>query len=220
MPTGAARLGFWWVDPYEPVEQFPNLGFEQGLAGWTMCPYQIRLNGGTMLAGWPTPTDPGPVPGSGYASSIIRQPGYTYKLDTDDRTEERQSMHLYTGIRSSTYGIINPPGAAIYGPAVYSDFAVIFNAGDSIAFDWKALAGEDAYSCFAYMVEQTTGAYINLVRSSGINPSQGTDWNTEVITINTAGNYKFVFVSGSWDATYGTFVSGEMLVDNIRRLQP
>ena len=219
MPTGAARLGFWFVDPYVPVEQFPNLGFEQGLAGWTMCPYQIKLYGQTILAGWPTPNDPGPVPGAGHVQAVIQQPGYMYKLDTSDKTEETQSMHLYTG-NIYLYGIVSPPGSAIYGPAVYSDFAVKFNAGDSIAFDWKAIPGSDAYSCYAYMVEQNTGAYINLVRSSGSSPMEGTPWNTEVITINTAGNYKFVFISGSWDATYGQVISGEMLVDNIRRLQP
>ena len=32
-----------------------------------------------------------------------------------------------------------------------------------------------------------------------------------------AGAYKFVFVAGSWDSTYGTIIGGQMLIDNIRK---
>ncbi len=227
MAFGAARLGFRFINaspplpnPETPIEQFDNLGFEQGISGWTVAASRIRFGGLSTLAGFPTPTDPNPTQyGSGDATSVTRLPSFSYTLDTVDKPPlgEVQSMHLYMG--DSTVGIVNS-SAAMYGPAIYTNFFVTFNAGDSVSFDWKALPGSDAYSIFAYMVEKDTGAYINLLRSWGANSTSGTTWSTTTTAIPTTGAYKFVFVAGSWDSTGGTVIGGEMLIDNIRRTQP
>jgi hypothetical protein len=108
-------------------------------------------------------------------------------------------------------------GASMYGPAIYSNFFVSFTSGDTVSFDWKALPGSDAYNLFAYMVEKDTGEYVNLLRSAGVNSSSGTTWSTQTNTVPTTGAYKFVFVAGSWDSTYGTIIGGQMLIDNIRK---
>lgn len=227
MPTGSARLGFWFVnaspplpDPEVPIEQFPNLGFEQGVTGWTVVNTRVRFGGLSTLAGYPTPTDPDPNKyGSGDATLVTQLPSFRYTLDTVDKPPfgEVQSMHLYMG--DPTIGVVNA-SAAMYGPAIYSNFFVNFNAGDSCSFDWKALPGADAYSIFAYMVEKDTGNYINLLRSWGATPTAGTTWSTATTPVPTTGSYKFVFVAGSWDATGGTVIGGQMLIDNIRRIQP
>lgn len=228
MPTGASRLGFWFInaspplpDPEVPVEQFPNLGFEQGTSGWTVAATRIRFGGLSNLAGFPTPVNPLPNPyGSpGDATSVSQLPSFSYTLDTVDKPPlgQVQSMHLYMG--DPTVGIVNA-GASMYGPAIYSNFYVNFNNGDSCAFDWKALPGSDAYNIFAYMVEKDTGNYITLLRSAGVDEESGTTWSTNTVVIPTTGAYKFVFVAGSWDSTFGTVIGGEMLIDNIRRIQP
>jgi hypothetical protein len=225
MPQGSSRLGFWFVnaspplpDPEEPVEQFPNLGFEQGITGWTVAATRIRFGGLSTLAGFPTPANPLPNPyGSpGDATSVQRLPNFRYSLDTVDKPPlgEVQSMHLYMG--DQTTGVVNA-GASMFGPAIYSNFFVSFTAGDTVSFDWKALFGADAYNLFAYMVEKDTGAYVNLLRSAGVNSSAGTTWSTQTTTVPTTGAYKFVFVAGSWDSTYGTVIGGQMLIDNIRK---
>jgi hypothetical protein len=228
MPSGAARLGFRFInaspplpDPDTPIEQFDNLGFEQGISGWTVAATRIRFGGLSTLAGFPTPTDPDPTQyGTGDAGfSVSQMPSFRYTLDTVDKPPlgEVQSMHLYMG--DPQYGVVSAR-AALYGPAIYSNFFVTFNAGDSCSFDWKALPGTDAYTIFAYMVEKDTGAYINLLRSWGANEYAGTTWTTATTTVPTTGAYKFVFVAGSWDSTGGTFIGGQMLIDNIRRIQP
>jgi hypothetical protein len=234
MPSGAARLGFRFInaspplpDPEEPIEQFDNLGFEQGISGWTVAATRIRFGGLSVLAGFPTPVDPLPNPfGSpGDATSVDQLPNFRYTLDTVDKPPlgEVQSMHLYMG--DIQFGVVNE-GASMFGPAIYSNFFVNFDAGDSCSFDWKALPGPggtgggDAYSIYAYMVEQTTGNYITLLRAAGANSTAGTTWSTRTVNIDTAGAYKFVFVAGSWDSTYGTVIGGQMLIDNIRRIQP
>jgi hypothetical protein len=113
-------------------------------------------------------------------------------------------------------GVVNS-GASMYGPAIYSNFFVSFTSGDTVSFDWKALPGTDAYNLFAYMVEKDTGAYVNLLRSAGVNSSSGTTWSTQTNTVPITGAYKFVFVAGSWDSTFGTVIGGQMLIDNIRK---
>jgi hypothetical protein len=225
MPQGSSRLGFWFVnaspplpDPEEPVEQFPNLGFEQGISGWTVAATRIRFGGLSTLAGFPTPANPLPNPyGSpGDATSVQTLPNFRYTLDTVDKPPlgQVQSMHLY--ISDQITGVVNA-GASMFGPAIYSNFFVSFTAGDTISFDWKALPGADAYNLFAYMVEKDTGAYVNLLRSAGANSTAGTTWSTQTNTVPTTGAYKFVFVAGSWDSTYGTVIGGQMLIDNIRK---
>lgn len=228
MAFGAARLGFRFInaspplpDPEEPIEQFDNLGFEQGISGWTVAATRISFGGLSTLAGFPTPVDPDPNPyGSpGDATFVEGLPNFRYTLDTLDKPPlgEVQSMHLYMGDIQTGY--VNA-GASMYGPAIYSNFFVNFNSGDSCSFDWKALPGQDAYNIYAYMVEKDTGNYITLLRSAGANSTAGTTWSTRTVTVPTTGAYKFVFVAGSWDSTYGTFIGGQMLIDNIRRIQP
>lgn len=226
MPQGSSRLGFWFVnqspplpDPETPVEQFPNLGFEQGITGWTIAATRIRFGGLSNLAGFPTPADPLPNPfGSpGDAAAVIQNPTFRYTLDTVDKPPlgQVQSMHLYMG--DPTFGVVSPAGSTIFGPACYSNFFINFVSGDTVSFDWKAIPGSDAYSLYAYMVEKDTGAYVTLLRQAGPNSSAGTTWSTQTNTVSITGAYKFVFVAGSWDSTYGQVVGGQMLIDNIRR---
>lgn len=224
MPVGAARLGFWYVQPdaLPPLPQFPNLGFEQGINGWTVAATRIRMGGLSNLAGWPTPADPMPNPygSTGDATTILTMPSFNYSLNTVDKPPlgEVQSMQLTIG--SPTIGIIDPPGALVYGPALYSNFYIEFNAGDSVGFDWRAEAGQDAYNIYAYMVEKDTGNYVTLLRSSGLDGLSGTTWQSTIVPVAATGAYKFVFVSGSWDSTFGMWIGGKMLIDNIRRIQP
>jgi plastocyanin len=225
MPIGASRLGFWFVpssppDPEDPVEQFTNLGFEEGISGWTVAATRIRFNGLSLLAGFPTPTDPDPQgAGAGDAIVVNTMPTFRYLLNTVDKPPlgQVQSMHLIMG--DPQEGQVNAFGA-LYGPAIYSNFYVNFNAGDQVAFDWRARPLSDAYTVFAYMIEKDTGNVINLLRSWGQSSSSGTSWTTTTVNVTTTGAYKFVFVAGSWDRTGGTIIGGEMLIDNIRRIQP
>lgn len=226
MPQGSSRLGFWFVnqspplpDPETPVEQFPNLGFEQGISGWTIAATRIRFGGLSNLAGFPTPPDPLPNPfGSpGDAVTVIQQPTFRYLLNTSDKPPlgQVQSMNLIMG--NPTIGVVSPNGSTIFGPACYSNFFINFNSGDTVTFDWKALPGADAYTLYAYMVEKDTGAYLTLLRQAGSSDTSGTTWSSVVNTVPVSGAYKFVFVAGSWDYTYGSVVGGQMLIDNIRR---
>lgn len=225
MPIGSARLGYWFVNQSPPlpesdipIPQFPNLGFEDGINGWTVASDRVRMGGLSNLAGFPTPTDPNPtfLTCTGDATVVTQVPTYNYMLDTTDKPPLGQIQSLKLIMGDPTPGIITASGL-LYGPAIYSNFYISFNAGDTVSFDWKAVAGTDAYNIFAYMVERDTGNYVNLLRSWGTSNTSGTTWSTQTNTVATAGAYKFVFVSGGWDYTGGQYIGSSMWIDNVKR---
>jgi subtilisin family serine protease len=202
-----------------PPRQQPDFGsfygFENGTVGWNLIPHRVRLNGNSIIAGWPTPTDPDPRPGSSPGDTSYGFTGsYAITLETVDKppTGEKQCLRLTMG-----GGVIDTPGNILYGPAVHSDFSVQMNAGDILRFNWKALAGGDAYNIFSYLVEVNTGATIPLLRLTGPNNNTGTGWNLITRSIQTGqdGDYVFVFIAGSYDSTFGQYIGGELLLDNI-----
>jgi subtilisin family serine protease len=205
--------------PPRVLETFENYGFENGISGWRVVNRRVRLNGGTLIAGYPTPTDPTPNPGSGPGDvlNVTQLPSFSYRLEATDKPPSGESQCMRLTMGQPTIGVV-PPGAIMYGPAVYSDFSVPFGVGDTVKFWWKALAGGDAYNVYSYLVNQSTGAYIQLLDVTGPNVNQGTAWAevSKVIGAGEQGNYSFVFIAGSWDSTFGTVIGGELLLDNIQ----
>lgn len=206
--------------PPRVLPTFENYGFENGISGWRILTKRVRLNGNSIVAGFPTPTDPTANPGGGPGDvlSVNTLPSFSYKLETVDKPPSGETQCL----RLTMFNGIVSPGAIMYGPAVYSDFSVPFAAGDIVKFWWKALAGGDAYNVYSYLVNQDTGSYIQLLDVTGPNDSQGTNWAEVSRTIQSGeqGNYAFVFVAGSWDSTFGTVIGGELLLDNIQIIKP
>jgi hypothetical protein len=217
MPTGAARLGFWWRTP--TTEDFFNENFENGLAGWTVIPTRITWGGTMNVGGFPTPVLPDPYlyGCTGDATSVSQSPTYTGIISHDVPPDGGLNSLLLSTDYSGGGGVIDPAGASLFGPAVINNYWVAFNAGDQMQFEWKALAGADAYTLYSYMLRDN-GNIIPVLRAAGATPTEGTEWQTQNTVIPVTGNYKFVFVSGSWDATFGTVVSGSMLIDNIKRI--
>jgi hypothetical protein len=118
---------------------------------------------------------------------------------------------------SMTGGVVTGNGQTVYGPALYSNYFVTFNAGDSCSFYWRALSITDAYSIYAYMVNVDTGATISVLRDTAASASS-TNWQPQSTVVATAGNYKFVFVAGCWDSTLGRAVGAEFRITNVARV--
>lgn len=194
-----------------PVYTFPNAGFESGTTGWTLLNQQIRLNGGTTILGWPTPTDPTPNPigGGGRVS-----PG-------DIGTFSGPS----SGLTSSPFGtgsavLLNIPtqqviaGIIIYGPVLYSNNPVYVVAGTKLRFNWYAQPGGDAYNVFGYMLNPVTGQTITIL--DDMSPDNGGLKTTAItFTAGQAGTYHFVFVCGAYDYTHGTVIGASLIIDNV-----
>jgi hypothetical protein len=224
MPS-PGKIGFWFVPP--ALDDFPNPGFEDGLNHWQVINTRIRLNGGSTILGWPTPTDPTPNPQnfqgdtSPGEAGFVSNGNYNYLLVSDTPP----GVGGTSALRLENFGQV-PFGAILYGPAVISERRISVSAGDTVEFNWRALSGAevnvgDAYNPFAYMIERSSGRTITILDVNANNLGFNTDWQiaSRVIGIGEQGEYHFVFICGSFDATFGGIVGSAFIVDAIRLIK-
>jgi len=107
-------------------------------------------------------------------------------------------------------------GAVVHGPALVSNGSLNLSAGSTVRFDWEASAGVDAYDVFGYIVDTNTGRSEIILNQTGTAARPYQARTTFSHTIQTAGNYKFVFLSGTWDATRGLAVGARLLIDDVQ----
>ena len=170
--------------------QFSNGDFGDGLDGWTPINGNTPLDGVYQIGGFNTPID----------STYSNQEGYNASnfTNSQDISVQDGSLSLNTG-----GGNVNSFGT-IKGPAVISDEIVSLSPGDQVSFDWEAQSGGDAYDAYGYLLNSADGSTIELLNQTG-SSSSAKDSGTESITIGAAegGDYNFVFVAGSFDASGG-----------------
>ena len=118
------------------------------------------------------------------------------------------------GIKLSTGGLTSDPFGIVHGPYLISQEAKQIFAGDVVKFDWKSDGTSDAGSVFAYLLEETTGDTI-ILHDYTQGSAGATAWATKSTTVTTSGNYKFVFINGTYDATGGTVLGADFYVNNI-----
>lgn len=199
---------------------FPNGDFESATVGatsvngWTVNNSRVRLDGIDQIGGWPTPVDttkPGPSGGDAVAMSsgqfsttVVANTGAGSNPAGGAKSLQMQS----TGISVTGYGIV-------HGPSLISNTAVPMKAGDSVSFDWKAQGGADAYDVYAYLLNVGNGSTVKLLDATGASGAMTTNWATVTTSVPVDGNYKFVFIAGTFDATGGTAAGARLFIDNI-----
>ncbi|MDD3674330.1 DUF4347 domain-containing protein [Thauera propionica] len=200
---------------------FQNGSFQTGsngdtvITGWTVVNGRIRLDGSYQIAGQTTPVDStypannGSV-GDGSTGGTFTQ---SAKLsDFDGQFVGDLAIELDTGQSSIAegYGVIR-------GPAVYSNGTVALQAGDKISFNWKALSGGDAYDAYGYIINVNTGQTITILDETGSSANQETAWENKesIIASGQEGEYRFVFVAGSYDFTGGRLLGGKLMIDDV-----
>jgi flagellin-like hook-associated protein FlgL len=122
---------------------------------------------------------------------------------------ENGYIKLDTGTMTSVNGY-----DIVHGPYLVSSEAREIDAGDKVNFDWKASGTNDAFDIFAYIVDVDTGATEILLNETQ-SPAGSTNWATVSHTVQTSGNYKYVFINGTYDDTGGKLLGAEMFLDNI-----
>lgn len=202
-------------------DSFTNASFETGdLTGWTTdTANQINI-GTDSIAGIPTPDDTtNPVDqnngrsgggDAGDGDAYNTKGTWTANIKTDSVNHGSYSLQLKSASMQSVNGF-----DVIHGPSVYSD---IFEGetGQTIGFYWRALAGSDAYDVFGYIVNTDTNASTVILNETGADDSGNTAWAKANVTIPATGNYRFVFVSGSYDFTGGRALGASLYIDNIQ----
>lgn len=212
---------------------FANGGFAEGTitattatlsetSGWMIYLEQVKLNGIGTISGYPTPTDHTPPNDN---SPAYPQPGYTnYSYETTLDTSlppgfssPTRSLRLVGLGITSSYGVV-------HGPYAVSKLPLALEEGDEVSFWWKAEGGTDAYDIFAYLLNISTGATVELIDQTGSSSTASTAWGkvTHVITHAEASanwqvpDYKFVFVSGSYDYSGGQWTGASLYVTQIK----
>ncbi|MGD9623742.1 MAG: DUF4347 domain-containing protein [Arcobacter sp.] len=185
------------------------------ISGWTVYLQQLMLGqngvaGTSTIDGWATPIDSTPTPSNpNNPSQVSRGDDYTPSGAVYSYAFEDGGLRLYSSGMTTAAG-----GDIVHGPYVVSDSTVTLSSGDSVSFDWKAQGGSDAYDIYAYLLNVDTGSTIQLLNQTGVGTSS-TAWATKTTNINTAGTYKFVFVSGTFDETFGQAAGASLYIDNI-----
>jgi VCBS repeat-containing protein len=179
-----------------------NGDFSKGLTGWTPVLPTVDL-GVTKIAGWATPESPlikypTTTPGGNDADLVSGYDAPQVQVGTDGRLLLQE-----TNMISSSYGVV-------HGPAAYSD---IFHAagGMVLKFDWAANYVNDDYHVVGYLLNSDNGAVTIALQGWGRTGS-----GVGSVAVPTDGNYRFVFVSGTYDASGGTVLGASMFIDNIR----
>ena len=188
---------------------FVNGDFTDALTGWTAINTRVLVDGTGTVAGWPTPVDPTTAPDGGVEASG-GSGSYTTTV-----TNGRAVMN------SSLGGVLNTPagsGGVIHGPVVVSDNPVYIRSGATVRFDWEASGGGDAFDVLAYMLDVDTGATYIMLDATGADMRTTQPVTVVNFPVNQDGNYKFVFVSGTWDATRGQAAGARLSIDNVEVL--
>ena len=124
------------------------------------------------------------------------------------------SFQTTGGMARLSSSMVIPGGDVVHGPYLISDNSVSLTIGDDVEFDYRAFGGGDAFDVYAYLLETSTGNTIELLNRTGIGNS-----DTGVINVSnrvtSTGDYKFVFVSGTFDETFGTVAGATLIVDNV-----
>jgi flagellin-like hook-associated protein FlgL len=190
-------------------------GTTVSIPGWTIELSQIALgpddtagSGGVTrsIGGFATPTDPTPNPANGgsvsagddYAPSSAGTMSYEFADG---------SMRLVSSGMTSNAG-----GDVIHGPYITSDDDVALSVGDKVSFNWKAANGADAFDVYAYLLNTADGSAIELLDETA---NGSTNWAASETTVTTAGDYKFVFISGTFDYTFGRALGASLYIDDI-----
>ncbi len=196
---------------------FENGDFDTGtsgstvITGWTGVNQQVKF-GVDTIAGLPTPIDTTfPTNNTDQGLNTPQDPG-TFSTVLSDIQNDGGGNSVE--LRSS--GITTQGGYDIVrGPYIYSNSTVQLSVGDTVSFEWQAEGGDDAYDVYGYIVEVNTGNIITILNETGIDDTASSPWQTETVNITQAGEYRFVFVAGTFDFTGGQAAGAQLYIDDV-----
>lgn len=182
------------------------------IPGWNIHLEQVSLAPNTnpsitsTIGGFSTPSDTDNPPRA-IGDDIVANTSYSYQIINGEVGLTVGNMSLASYVQ-------------IHGPYIISKAAVELESGDQVSFDYFAQAGGDHYDAYGYLLDVDTGNTVELLNRTGastqsISTSPSLRNETVNTTVSQAGKYKFVFVSGSFDATGGRYLGGSLWISNV-----
>ena len=197
------------------------------MPGWTKVLERVFLDGNYELANWPTPIDltwpicnqTGNCTGFKAGNSLLYDNasitgGFSPDISIIDTPTEKY-VKLATG-NSVNMGSGNGYGI-VRGPVIYSDSVVSLVENDNVSFAWKAESGGDAFDAYAYLLNVNNRNIVNLLDETADNATYSPPFTIKTVQLgsNDNGTYRYIFVTGSFDATGGGLLGGSLGIDNI-----
>ena len=177
---------------------FTNGDFSDGTAtqngnivsipGWDIHLENAFLDGRSFdIGGFQAPTDT--TYGPSFTQEVSHLSGNFQNTNLNDFVQNGEL------ILDQGAGSTNPGYHVARGPYVISQDAVTLEVGDSVSFDWYGLSGGDAYDVYGYLLNEDTGATINLLNQTSTTSYTSTEqeglgssgWISASNTINVAG---------------------------------
>ncbi|MER3390744.1 MAG: hypothetical protein RJQ01_12030 [Microcella sp.] len=152
-------------------------------------------------AALPDPVERGDDP----ANADLVDSEYSVQIvDGADQGRSGKLVELYSELDGELDGYV------IHGPAIYS---APFTApgGRQIRLDWSAVDESDDFHVFGYLLNVDTCAQLEIIDATG----ESQDWTTSSLIVPADGTYRFVFVSGSYDKSWGGAAGAYLYIDNI-----
>lgn len=217
--TGAGDLNI--AVAVNTVSSFTNGDFSNGLSGWEAMNQRVRLGdangspGPDKVAGFFTPSDPTTAPGGGKEASATGAGSYgPIALSSGSASLQLAVSGVQLTPTSQPVGSV---GSVVHGPVLVSKSAVNIPAGEEVSFDWasEAIPGGDAFDVFGYLLDVDSGRTEIILNRTAVNASETQPFITANHRVQTSGNYKFVFMAGSWDETGGTVTGARLKIDNV-----
>ncbi len=183
-----------------PAVNFENNNFSEGSKGWIVTK-AVAQAGITKIAGFPMPED------------------ITYPANTTNKKDSIGNM-TYSTVFSDNKVSLSSSGSSINGfdvirgPYLESENAINISKDSIITVKWDAKGGNDAYDVFGYLINVNTGEPVIIMNETG-NSMLGTTIQESSVTIPKDGEYKFVFVSGTYDLTGGKALGATLNINEI-----
>ncbi|MBN1095690.1 hypothetical protein JKP76_06370 [Blastococcus sp. TML/C7B] len=131
--------------------------------------------------------------------------GIAWGMDGSDLTPTSQALLLSSDMDGSAYGYV------AHGPAAVSDPFTTAGAR-TVSLDWAAAAESDDYHVLGYVLDVNTCEQVEVLDATGYE----SPWQTVSVQLPRAGTYRFVFVAGTYDQSWGGAAGARLYVDNIR----
>jgi LPXTG-motif cell wall-anchored protein len=123
-------------------------------------------------------------------------------------TWDSQFLELYSDMNAT--GGPERLGYVVHGPAVVSD-EFTAKTIDDLSFKFAASDQSDDYKVFGYLLNTETCAQTEVLDSNG----EFRAWETVIAPVPADGTYRFVFVSGTYDKTWGSVAGAVMFLDDV-----
>lgn len=206
---------------------FTNPSFEDGWTGWTSSQSLWANQGSLNNTSIPIRSDESC--GCSSATIYVVNPSYS------SFTISRESNNVPNGVPNGSNVVSlsstgSVPGTSptccsgaysIFGPSIMSDAFTAYT-GDQFSVKWQAMQGDDWYDVFGYLLSAGTDSNWGTADDTRTvmfsERGSVTSWKTSSVTIPSDNQYKFEFVSGSYDASGGTALGATLYIDYIQLL--